>query len=152
MTATLVEAAAGAVSRELRIRVRERLEQEYLWLRTVDRPALLEILAAGDGDLDHVTLEQTLEILDHRIAAVHDYLGTVHDPHADHTVRLDCCVLLDRGEGPEWLLLAALPEGDTSVLACDSALGRAVLGARPGQIVDYPSPAGSRTARVLALQ
>ncbi len=152
MTVTTVEIAPGAVSRQLRIQVREHFEDEYLRLRAVDRPALLlASLEADDDGTDVVAVERALAISDYQIAAIHDYLGTVHDPRPHDLVCLDCCVLLDRGDGPDWSLVAALPETDLPVIAVDSALGRALIGARPGQVVEYPTPVGPRTARVLAL-
>ena len=153
MTVTTVEIAAGAVSRELRIRVREQLEEKYLRLCAVDRPALLLArLEADDDGSDVVAVERALAIADYQIAAIHDYLGAVHGLRPHTIVCLDCCVLLDRGDGPHWFLVAALPEADLPVIAVDSALGRAVIGARQGQVVHYPTPTGPRTARVIALE
>jgi hypothetical protein len=92
-----------------------------------------------------------LVITDYRLAAIKDFLRAEHEPHPDDAICPDCCVLVDRGDGPQWFVLAALNEGDL-VIASDSALGRAVIGARPGQIVQYPHPTGLREAHVLAIE
>ena len=153
MTATFVETTRSApVSQVLRDQVRSRLEQEYLRLRSVDRPALLESFAADETGPADPTVGRALAITDYRLAAISDFLRAAHDPHPEDAVCPDCCVLVDRGDGPQWFVLAALSEGDLPVIPSDSALGRAVIGARPGQVVHYPDPTGLRTARVLALE
>ena len=153
MTATTLDYAPGAVTWELRIQVWDRVEQEYLRLRAVDRPALLKRFDADDDGTDIGKVGRAIAITDYQIAAIGDYLRTVHEPHPDSSVCPDCCVLLDRGEGPRWHLLAALSDGDDPpVIASDSALGRAVIGARAGQVVHYPTPTGQRMARVIALE
>lgn len=153
MTATFVETTrSGAVTEVLRDQVRNRLEQEYLRLRTVDRPALLESFDADEAGIADTTVGRALAITDYRLAAISDFLRAAHEPHPDDAVCPDCCVLVDRGDGPQWFVLAALSEGDLPVIASDSALGRAVIGARAGQVVQYPDPTGLRTARVVALE
>lgn len=152
MTATCVETTRRApVSEVLREQVRGRLEQEYLRLGAVDRPALLESFNADGAGIEDTTVERALAITDYRLAAISDFLRVAHEPHPDDAVCPDCCVLVDRGDGPQWFVLAALNEGDL-VIASDSALGRAVIGARAGQVVQYPDPTGLRTARVVALE
>jgi hypothetical protein len=139
MTATTVAFVAETAPEQPRLQVRERLEQEYVRLREVERPALLRRFdAAGAGAAS-------------AIAAIQLHLDKAHDAHADRGACPDCCVLLDRGEGPQWFLLAALSEHGLPVIASDSALGRALLGARPGETVEYPDPTGTRAVRVLAL-
>lgn len=145
MTATFVETARRTpVSEVVRVHVRSRLEQEYRRLRTVDRPALLESADTTAG--------RALAITDYRLAAISDFLRAEHAPHPEDAVCPDCCVLVDRGDGPQWFVLAALSDGDLPVIPSDSALGRAVIGARPGQVVHYPDPTGPRSARVLAME
>lgn len=131
MTATLVESPPTAGTSALRARVRERLEEEFLRLCAMDRPALRD---------------------EYRIAALAHELGAAHEPHPDGGVCPRCCVLLDRGAGPQWVVLATAPELDPALVASDSSLGRALLGARPGQVVEYPLPSGVQAARVLALE
>lgn len=153
MPATFVETARRApTSQSARDQVRSRLEAEYVRLRTVDRPALLERFDAAEAGVTDASVGRALAITDYRLAAIKDFLGAAHEPHPEDSVCPDCCVLVDRGAGPQWFVLAALSEGDLPVIPSDSALGRAVIGARPGQIVQYPDPAGVRKARVLALE
>lgn len=152
MTAPTVDFAPAARSQELRSRVRDRLEERYLRLRDLDRPALMEQFDAHDVGTDDAKVGRAIALMGYQIAAIAHHLQVVHDPHPDDSVCPDCCVLVDAGAGPEWLLLAALSEGDLPVIANDSALGRALIGARPGQDVDYPTPCGPRTVRVLAME
>lgn len=153
MTATFVETApSAAVARELRVQVRTRLEREYLRLRSVERPGLVDEFAlVEDGAVD-AELTRALAITDYRLAAISDFLRHRHQPHPDGPVCADCCVLLDHGDGPRWVVLAALTATDLPVVPSDSALGRALIGARPGETVYYPDPSGLRTARVLAVE
>ena len=150
MTATAVEFAPSAVTTcELRVQARNRFAEEFLLLRAVERPSLLEAIAEAKEVDD---LGRALAIIDYRLAAIQDFLRTGHDPHPDGAVCPDCCVFLDQGEGPQWFLLAALPEEKLPIIASDSALGRALIGARPGEVVEYPTLFGLQTARVLALE
>jgi hypothetical protein len=152
MTVTTTDASAKPAARLLRAHVRDCLEREYLRLRSVDRPALRELMQEDDAGTDAVVVGRELTLVEERITAIHDYLGAVHHPHLVEAVCLDCCVLLDTGDGPQWFLLAALPIEDERVIAADSSLGRALVGARPGQSVRYRNNAGPRIARVLELE
>lgn len=148
MTVTSTDTSAEVVVHALRTRVRDRLELEYLRLRTVDRLAALKLVSIGAQDATEARRE--LANLDERISAVHRYLGTAHDPHPDAGACLGCGVLLDTGEGePRWFLIASLPVEDEQVIAADSSLGRALRCARPGESVRYVSSAGPRIARIL---
>lgn len=147
-----VSATSGGV-RELRVRVRERLEDEYLRLRGSERPALLETLRSiqpADGtDPDVVAGE--LEVVDDRIEAIHRYLGVLHDIHAESGLCEDCCALVDFGDGPQWVLLAGLAVSEDQVVSVDSPLGKALFGAYAGDTVIFPGPSGLRGVRVLAV-
>ena len=144
MTVTSTDTVAGVIGRELRRQVRDRLELERSRL-LADERRLRESEERDPG------LRRAVAITDYQIAAIDHQLARSHQPHDDDVVCADCCVLIDRGGGPEWLLLAALPETGLPVIASDSALGRALVGAKPDQDVEYPHPTGARTARVLAL-
>lgn len=145
---------------ELRARVRTQLETEYARLHTVDRPALLQLLAekgetqgsaeasSGTGDV----LRAELAVLEERIAAVHDYLGDLHEPPAGGQPGLGSAVEVDLGDGPRWMLLASLAVADDDVVAVDSPLGRALLGAHPGQAFAFTTPEGPRTGRLVAVE
>lgn len=150
MTATALESTTCTDSRDLRFRVQGRVKADYL-RHKVERYGLHGRLAAAESATD-ADVARAVTILDYRIAAIQDHLGTVHKAHPRAGVCPDCCVLLDQGEGPRWYLLAALPEEGLPVIASDSSLGRALMGARKGQVVEYPTPAGPRTARVLELE
>ncbi len=152
MAVMSVETTRDVVSRELRTRVLGRLEQECLRLRAGARPALLRAIAAKGEGIDLVKVQRELAIVDYKIAAINDQLATTHDPHPGSALCANCCVLLDQGEGGRWFVLAALPVEGEEVIASDSALGRAMIGAREGESVHYPTPCGPRTARVIALE
>lgn len=149
MTATTVRFAPGAVSQGLRLQVRDRLERRYLRLLDFERPALLQRFDDGEKA---ATVGRAIAITDYEIAAIQHHLGTEHDAHPDGGVCSNCCVLLDQGDGPQWLLLAALPEEGLPVIASDSALGRALIGAHAGQTVQFPTPSGARTADLIAVE
>ena len=119
----------------LRARFRDRLEQEYLRLRNMD--------GAEGADRD---------LIDRRIASIHDYLGFIHEQHAENGICAECCVVIDVGDGPRTVLITAVDVVDDDVVAAGSALGRALLGARPGDRVQLRTATGPRIARVLAVQ
>jgi transcription elongation GreA/GreB family factor len=152
MTLAIAERVADIVGRELRRQVRDRWEQEYRRLSSAERPALVRQLRGARSDAEAARVRRAVTIADYHLAAIADHLAAEHKPHPDDVVCAGCCVLLDRGTGgPEWFLLAALPEPGPRVIASDSALGRALIGVRADQSVDYPDPTGMRTVRVLAL-
>ena len=148
--ATKLEGVAEVVGRELRRQVHRQLRQEHDRLWDIERLALL-LKLDGAEEATATEIRRAIAKLDYRIAALRNCLATEHQPHDDEVVCPGCCVLLDRGTKPHWFLLAALPEQDLPVIASDSALGRALIGARPDRGVEYPHPTGVRTARVLAL-
>jgi hypothetical protein len=154
MPVTNVETAPHPLSQKLRNQVRDRVEQEYQRLYTEDRPGLADLLAADPERPDAEQIRRALLIVDYRIAALQDHLETSHRPHPHNGICPRCCVLLDlrEGRGPQWFLLAAIPGDNPRVIASDSALGRALIGARPGQNIHYPTPVGVQTARVIALE
>jgi uncharacterized protein len=145
---------------ELRARVRGQLEAEYARLHTVDRPALLQLLAdkgqvEGGTDASSETVDvlaAELAVLEERIAAVHDYLNDLHEPATGGQPSLGSAVEVDLDDGPRWMLLASLPVADDDVIAVDSPLGRAVLAAHPGEEFAFAAPDGPRTGRLLAIE
>ncbi|WP_019875280.1 hypothetical protein [Sporichthya polymorpha] len=150
MTVTTLLTTESIVGDALRREVRSRVEEEHARLREVERPELLaQFDAAAESELP--ALGRAIAILNYRIAALTHELDTVHEPHPDSAVCPSCCVQIDRGDGAHWFLLAALDERGLPVIAHDSGLGRALIGARPGQDVVYPDPAGARAVHVLAM-
>jgi hypothetical protein len=139
---------------ELRASVRAEVEQEYLRLRTVDRPALLDALArsAGSGSSDARVIEDELALLDRRIAAIRRYLGAVRGPAENGCAAVDYCVQVDLGDGPQWVLLTDLPVLDDRVVVTDSPLGKALLGTPVGEMFVYRTPHGSHTGKLLAVE
>ena len=128
---------------ELRARVRDELEAEYARLRGVDRPALLALLAEeGAADSTEV-LHAELAVMDERLAALHDYLGDLHEPPIAGQPGLGSCVQVDLGAGARWMLLASLAVPDDDVVAVDSPLGGALLPPTRGR----PSPSRPRRVR-----
>jgi hypothetical protein len=135
----------------LRDQVRDRFAEEYLGLRDIERPALLEMLDAEDVGTDRAKVSRALTIIDYHLAAIRDFLGPETGTPGERAGS-GSCVCLEQSEGPRWFLLAALPFEDPRVIASDSALGRALIGARPDQTVVYPSPHGLQKVRVLAVE
>lgn len=137
---------------ELRARVRDELEAEYARLRGVDRPALLALLAEeGAADSTEV-LHAELAVMDERLAALHDYLGDLHEPPIAGRPGLGSCVQVDLGAGARWMLLASLAVPDDDVVAVDSPLGGALLRAYPGETFAFETPKGPRTGRLVAVE
>jgi transcription elongation factor GreA len=152
MTVATAGLAAGAVTQAVRRHVRRQLEQELLRLRDVERPALLQQFDAAEDETESLRIGRAIAIIGYRIVEIQHCLKTVHDPHPWSGICPDCCVLVDRGDGPKWLLMGRVSEGDLPLIASDSALGRALIGARPGESVAYPDPTGIRTVRVLGTE
>jgi transcription elongation factor GreA len=146
------------------------------------RPALLERMAGQDGrdsaDLaDRVLREAELAQLDTRIEALELHLqrraladagSTAHagqdqgqgKGHQDVAVRAGTVVSLSfAGAAPGRYLVADLLDvadagasGEFDVLTPGSPLGRALLGARPGDQVTYLTPRGKVTVKVQAVE
>jgi transcription elongation GreA/GreB family factor len=149
MTVATTGLAAGAVTQAVRRQVRRRLEEELRRLTEVERPALLAQFDGAADDTDLMGIGRAIALVRYRIAEIQNHLNAEHEPHPRSGICPRCCVLIDRGEGPKWSVLAALPETGLPVISSDSALGRALIGARPGESVEYPDPTGIRIARVL---
>jgi transcription elongation GreA/GreB family factor len=144
MTGIDLQSTAPA-AHDLRVEVRQALEEEYVRLRTVDRPASRSIIEQGEHDegFDPVVADEQLALVDRRIEALHAYLGTVRLPQqTDHPV-VDYCVHVDLGEGPRWMLLTELAVLDERVITADSALGRAIVAAAVGDTFEYRTQSGA---------
>jgi transcription elongation factor GreA len=139
------------------------------------RPALLERMAGQDGrdsaDIaDRVVREADLAQLDDRIEALELHLqrrtladtgsASIAGPDQDVAVQAGGVVSLSfAGEAPSRYLVADLLDaadagasGEFDVLTPGSPLGRALLGARPGDQVTYVTPRGRVTVKVHAVE
>ncbi|WP_019875245.1 GreA/GreB family elongation factor [Sporichthya polymorpha] len=134
MSAATPDVRAGA--RTLRARVRELLEEEYRRLRELDRES---------------RSPAELELIDRRIRDVHDYLGTVVDRAAGVGIGVGTTVVIDDGKGPRTVLVSPLEVYDPDALSAEDGLGRALIGARPGDRVRYATPDGPTMVRVVAV-
>ena len=74
---------------------------------------------------------------------------------AEEAILAGCRAVIDIGDGPRTLLIAApgpIEAADETVVPADSPLGRALIGARVGDRVRFRTPTGPRMARVVALR
>jgi transcription elongation factor GreA len=139
--------------------LRAAVERELAELEAGERPRLLAVIGAVDGRdaadrADRAVPELYLAEVEARIRRLRDRLAALdrtavvpgNGPLTGRTV------VLDFGDGPERYLLAAFPDGRTPVITPDSPLGRALVGARAGQQVTYPSPRGTATVTLVAVE
>ena len=145
---------------------RARMTEELRRLVEQERPALARTIAgsAGPGDAADLALgvETMMEVerLDARIAALQLTLAEARDAPAEEeadteTVRPGLSVILrfTGDEQPERFLVGVIEEqlGGLPVITPESPLGRALLGARAGDVVEYRSPAGPQRTEVVAV-
>lgn len=149
-TPCTAQAVVPAAASALRARVRALLEGEYLRLCSVDRPALLELLAECAEDAsDPEVPGRELEVLERRITALHEHLAEVDAESAAGRGR---ALELDLGEGPVLMLVSEIDVADEQVIAADSPVGQALRSAVPGQLVVHPTPPGGGQVRVIAVE
>lgn len=137
-------------AQELRRRIRQLLEGEYLRLRGADRPELL--MSAGDVEdgVDPDVLAAEMDVVERRVEALERHFAASAPDSSDPAV--DRVLLLDLGEGPQLMLVSEVDVADDQVIAADSPLGRALQDAAAGQVVTYQCPRERRQARVLAVE
>jgi transcription elongation factor GreA len=144
-------------------RTRQRLEEELTQLQA-RRKALADELGGRDtvGDrADHADLlEQADDVawLDDRIAEITGLLarGGVPEPAADRLPHgAEVTLRFDDGE-VSTLRVVAIPEeateDDAGAVTLDSPLGRALVGSKVGDIVQYGTPSGPALVEVLAFR
>jgi hypothetical protein len=140
----------------LRTEIREYLQHELATLMCVDRPRVRALLDGAGEPLDaaeRAILETELSAVNERILRVRGYLGRLHEPGRSIAARPDSAVLVDLGDGPRLTVLTELAvPGVDGAVALDSPLGVALRGVAAGATVHYPTPTGSGTARVLAVE
>jgi transcription elongation factor GreA len=144
-------------------RTRQRLEEELTQLQA-RRKALADELGGRDtvGDrADHADLlEQADDVawLDDRIAEITGLLarGGVPEPAAGRLPHgAEITLRFDDGE-VSTLRVVAIPEeateDDAGAVTLDSPLGRALVGSKVGDIVQYGTPSGPALVEVLAFR
>jgi transcription elongation factor GreA len=144
-------------------RTRQRLEEELTQLQA-RRKALADELGGRDtvGDrADHADLlEQADDVawLDDRIAEITGLLarGGVPEPAAGRLPHgAEVTLRFDDGE-VSTLRVVAIPEeateDDAGAVTLDSPLGRALVGSKVGDIVQYGTPSGPALVEVLAFR
>ena len=144
-------------------RTRQRLEEELTQLQA-RRKALADELGGRDtvGDrADHADLlEQADDLawLDDRIAELTGLLarGGVPEPAAGRLPHgAEVTLRFDDGD-VSTLRVVAIPEeateDDAGAVTLDSPLGRALVGSKVGDIVQYGTPSGPALVEVLALR
>ncbi|HEX2264371.1 MAG TPA: GreA/GreB family elongation factor [Pseudonocardiaceae bacterium] len=144
-------------------RTRQRLEEELTQLQA-RRKALADELCGRDtvGDrADHADLlEQADDVawLDDRIAEITGLLarGGVPEPAAGRLPHgAEVTLRFDDGE-VSTLRVVAIPEeateDDAGAVTLDSPLGRALVGSKVGDIVQYGTPSGPALVEVLAFR
>lgn len=158
MTATLQSTATLFVTPA----ALERLRAEVAELRT-RRPALLEAITtgfAGGDSADQAAFAEeiaSLAELDARIELLETRLSNavVTDVRAGSgVVQLGSVVTVRfAGDDADERFVVGGPEladGDVSAVSPDSPMGRALVGAAPGDEVSYAAPRGSLTLTVVA--
>jgi transcription elongation factor GreA len=140
---------------------RQRLEQELGALRA-QRRQLDDAATATDAVDDRGDAAQRLEwadersLLDNRISEITDLLHGRVDPSPTPALADGTKVTVRFSDGSvEAMTVVAIPEetlDSTEALTWDSPLARALVGARPGDIITYTGPDGKSTAEVLAIR
>jgi transcription elongation factor GreA len=106
----------------------------------------------GTAAEDHALAESTLlqiQILSERIQRLHlalEDLRTGSTPEADDAIRPGRVITLRFEDEPEpgrYVIGRAAVHDDVTLIYPDSPLGRALIGARPGDVVSYQAPRGT---------
>lgn len=158
--------AAPAASYTLSDAARARLENELADLHA-ERAARATETGSLCGDAadiaEFAARDMRLEQLDERIAQVRAVLseastvrGATPPPAVDATAVMPGCrltVLIDGSDDVEQVVLGDRAEraAGTGVVTLSSPLGRALIGAHPGDTVEYRAPAGTLRATVVDL-
>jgi transcription elongation GreA/GreB family factor len=140
----------------IRDTLRSALERELAELETGERPRLLALLGSADGwdaadRADRIARERDLAQLDARIAHLRQRLLALDEGRAGGDRLGEVSVAVDFGDGPETYLLGEFSYRGLPVITPASPLGRALVGARSGQVVTYDTPRGAATVVVLAV-
>lgn len=139
-----------------------RLQGELSTLEA-ERAHLLELVSTTEGkdaadQAERTMREFDVEQLDMRIRRIVDKLDAARRPAApgphDGTVREGEVVVIDFGDGvgERYIVsdMAAVDE-NVDVVTLSSPLGRALLGATAGKDVQYRTPRGIRTVKIIGV-
>lgn len=135
--------------------LRSDLDRELTDLEAGEQPRLLALLGgsdAGDGAdrADRANLELDLFQVHVRIERLRDRLAALDRVEAaGDDAGWGVTVVLDFGDGPEAYLLGEFSFDGRQTITPGSPLGRALVGAAPGEKVTYPAPRGQSTVTVV---
>jgi transcription elongation GreA/GreB family factor len=149
---------AGAIRPWLSDQTRRRLEQELAELRARHRE-LNQAISDTDGVEDRGDQAQRLEFADDlaRVSArtreITEVLaGRVKPSSADALPEGTRVTIRFSDGGTETMKVVTIPDGTIETLTRDSPLGRALVGAQPGDTITYCGPDGDVVADVITIQ
>jgi transcription elongation factor GreA len=136
---------------------KRQLESELAQLEGPRRTEVIQAIATarGFGDLsenfEYHAAKNEQGLLEHRIRLIRDRLDRAvlveQEPSASGEVGIGSTVEIEDDKGERMTLEISSVGG----VSPDSPLGRALLGARPGEEVEVDAPRGSWRARVIAI-
>ena len=142
----------------LSAQTRQRLEQELAGLRVRHRD-LDEALSDTDGVEDRGDRAKRLELADDlarlsgRIREISEVLAGRVKPSSEDVLPEGTQVIVRFGDGStDAMTVVTVPEDTAETLTRDSPLGRALVGARPGDTITYSGPDGTVVADVLTIR
>ena len=134
-----------------------------LELRTKARPAVRErlqrALEATPGDTadaaEYTDAQWEQARVESRAAELEGLLAdakAVETSAARGLAGLGSTVVIRNGEGTEWYTLVAPAESDLRRVSADSPVGPALVGRRPGEVVEADTPAGRRRRHIVGIE
>ena len=136
---------------------KRQLESELAQLEGPRRTEVIQAIATARafGDLsenfEYHAAKNEQGLLEHRIRSIRDRLDRAvlveQEPSASGEVGIGSTVEIEDDKGERMTLEISSVGG----VSPDSPLGRALLGARPGEEVEVDAPRGSWRARVIAI-
>lgn len=148
----------GSVRPRLSEQTRRRLEQELAELRVRHRE-LDEAISDSDGVEDRGDQAQRLELADDlartstRIREITDVLAGRVKPDPPDALPEGTQVTIRFSDGStDTMKVVTIPDDTIEALTRDSPLGRALVGAQPGDTITYSGPDGHVVADVITIQ
>jgi len=142
----------------LSVQTRQRLEQELAGLRVRQRD-LDEALSDTDGVDDRGDQAKRLELADDlarlsaRIREITEVLAGRVKPSSEDVLPEGTQVIVRFGDGStDTMTVVTIPEDTAETLTRDSPLGRALVGAQPGDTITYSGPDGTVVADVVTIR